>query len=87
MPVKPSCDGKQKHKTILSAQYHLDNISRNANDNYYKCNTCGFFHIGTDGKKIKKGSTERYEKRKSPKIKKFKTRGNERNGNKGKGND
>lgn len=74
MPIDKKCDGKLAHKSLLSVQYHLDTKSRNANDEWYKCTTCGFYHIGTSGEKIKKGSKERYEKRKSPKVRKFKNR-------------
>jgi len=73
MSINKKCDGKTRHKSLLSVQHHLDTKSRNANDDFYMCE-CGFYHIGTSGEKIKKGSKERYEKRKSPKVRKFKNR-------------
>ncbi len=41
------CDGKTKHKTILSVEYYLENKASNANQTYYECEICGFLHIGS----------------------------------------
>ena len=49
------CDGKTKHKTILSVEYYLENKSSNIYQDYYKCTVCHNYHIGSSGKLKYKG--------------------------------
>ena len=48
-----SCDGKQQHKTAEKADKHRINMIRQGKKGYhvYKCNFCGKFHVGREGKK------------------------------------
>lgn len=49
------CAGKVQHKTRLSAEFYLENINSEKAADIYKCDSCGFFHIGTrKAKKNKK---------------------------------
>lgn len=52
-----SCAGKVQHKEYLSAEFYLQNINSEIGANIYKCDCCGFFHIGT--KKSKKQNKNR----------------------------
>jgi len=73
MPIKPSCDGKIRHKSLLSVEYHLEHKSQNVNDDYYKCKICQCWHIGTSGEKIRRITHEKHDKHyEPPKIRKMK---------------
>jgi hypothetical protein len=72
------CAGKIKHKTLLGAQYALDNNPNAKNANIYKCD-CGFFHIGTPHKKKskkirldRKANDNNEHKKKYKNVRKFK---------------
>jgi rubrerythrin len=48
---KKSCAGKIQHKTLLSAQYSLQNNTRqDSHAEIYICDSCGAWHIGTKSK-------------------------------------
>lgn len=44
---KKACLGKIKHKYLTSAQYVFDRMDEK-NLSIYKCEFCGFYHIGKD---------------------------------------
>lgn len=51
--MKKACFGKIQHKSMLAAQYYLDNLGHRdkANLNIYKCPYCHFYHLGHNKKK------------------------------------
>lgn len=44
--VKNGCDGKVKHKSLLSAQLYLENSTQRENQKIYQCRSCKNYHIG-----------------------------------------
>ena len=51
-----ACRGKMQHKTLLSAQYYLEELQKNTDKKVeiYKCRVCKFYHIGRVGKDKRK---------------------------------
>lgn len=43
---KKSCDGKVKHKSMLSAEFILNQMKPDPKLNIYKCIFCQSYHIG-----------------------------------------
>ncbi len=48
---KKTCDGKYKHKSMISAEYQLQKTPRSENVEIYKCPFCKYLHIGHSRKK------------------------------------
>lgn len=46
--IKKGCLGKVKHKSLLAAEYVLDEMRDRAVMNIYKCRFCHHYHIGHD---------------------------------------
>jgi len=51
-----SCLGKTKHKSVLAASEHLNELIKFARPDhtlhFYKCDFCGFYHCGNNKVKI-----------------------------------
>lgn len=71
------CAGKTKYKGMLEAEYCLENHHSDRMAEVYPCKHCGYYHIGTSGKKVIVNSKKNEKQKKStkenkPKVRKFK---------------
>lgn len=68
-----SCAGKIKHKSLLAAQYFLDEYHTDELAEIYTCRCCHSFHIGSSGEILRKANHKaRVDLQHKNKLKKFK---------------